>query len=89
MGPGKESREPEEARDLFRGGWRVVLVRRRLRGDEHSVLEDRFIAIGPLKQRLVLVVWTERDEDTIRITSTRWATRREQSVYRAYMERTS
>jgi hypothetical protein len=75
----------EEAGELFSSGVDYLEIY----DDEHSVLEDRFIAIGPLKHRLVLVVWTERDEDTIRIISARWATRREQSVYRTYMERTS
>lgn len=49
--------------------------------DEHSVAEDRFIAIGPIQRGLVLVVWTERDEDAIRIISARWATSREQNLY--------
>ena len=39
---------------------------------DHSDVEDRFISIG-----VVLVVWTERDEDVIRITRARWATNRE------------
>jgi len=34
----------------------------------------------------VLIVWAERDEDTIRIISARWATRRERNLYEAYME---
>lgn len=75
----------EEAGELFSSGVDYLEIY----DDEHSDLEDRFIAIGPLKQRLVLVVWTEREEDTIRIISARWATRREQSVYGAYMERRS
>jgi uncharacterized DUF497 family protein len=55
--------------------------------EAHSDVEDRFIAIGPIKRGFVLVVWVERDdEDTIRIVSARWATRREQSLYRAYLE---
>jgi putative transcriptional regulator len=31
------------------------------------------IAIGPITRGLVLVVWTERDEDILRIISARWA----------------
>lgn len=54
----------------------------------HSDSEDRFIAIGPLEDGLILIVWTERDEETIRIISARWASRREQSLYRSYLERT-
>ena len=54
----------------------------------HSIEEDRFIAIGPIVEGLVVVVWTERDEDVLRIISARWATPREQSMYHAAMERT-
>jgi uncharacterized DUF497 family protein len=34
---------------------------------------------------LVLVVWTERDEDLIRIISARWATPREQALFRKHL----
>jgi len=34
----------------------------------HSELADRFIAIGAVRRGVVLVVWTERDEDVMRIT---------------------
>ena len=53
---------------------------------EHSDFEDRFIAIGPIEQRLVVVVYTQREEDIIRIIGARWANKREQSLYRSYME---
>ena len=36
---------------------------------EHSELEERFIAIGPIRRGLVLVVYTERNEGTVRIIS--------------------
>ena len=52
----------------------------------HSIEEERFIAIGPIRRGLVLVVWTERSEDTIRIISARWATKTERRSYREYME---
>ena len=55
--------------------------------DAHSDFEDRFIAIGPIRRGLVLVVWTERDEETIRIISARWATKREERFYYDYMAR--
>ena len=54
---------------------------------EHSEAEDRFIAIGPIRRGLVLVIWTERDEDTIRIVSARWATKYEQGLYREWRTR--
>ncbi len=38
---------------------------------EHSDVEERFIVIGPIRRGLVLVVFTERSEDTIRIISAR------------------
>jgi len=49
-------------------------------------VEDRFISIGVVRRGVVLVVWTERDEDVIRIISARWATSREQQMYRKYTE---
>lgn len=53
---------------------------------EHSDTEERLIAIGPIRRGLVLVVFTERFEDTIRIISARWATPKERSLYSAHME---
>ena len=52
----------------------------------HSEQEDRFIAIGLVRRGVVLVVWTERDEDVIRILSARRATTREAQRYREKME---
>ena len=75
----------EEAAELFRSGVDYV----ELFDEEHSVTEDRFIAIGPLRDGVVLVVWTERDEYTMRIISARWATRTEQELYRAFIKENS
>ena len=52
-----------------------------------SDLEDRFVAIGPIRRGLVLIAWTEREEETIRIISARWATRRERRLFEIHMER--
>ena len=52
----------------------------------HSDTEDRFIRIGPIRRGLVMVVWTERLDDVVRIISARWSTRREAERYRAYLE---
>lgn len=52
----------------------------------HSDLEDRLITLGPIRRGLVLVVWTERSDDVIRIISARWATPRESQRYRTFME---
>jgi uncharacterized protein len=56
---------------------------------EHSELEERFIAIGPVRRGLVLVVYTERSEDTVRIVSARWAIEKERALYLEYMEKRS
>src|SRR5687767_13186197 len=74
----------EEASELFRSAADYLEIF----DDEHSVTEDRFIAIGPIRRGLVLVVWTERDEETIRIISARWATKGEQALYRTHLEET-
>ncbi len=54
--------------------------------ENHSTYEDRFIAIGPIQRGLVLIVWTERVNAVVRIISARWATKREQDMYRSYTE---
>jgi uncharacterized DUF497 family protein len=70
----------EEASELFRSGVDYL----ELFDDAHSDDEDRFIAIGPIRRGLVLVVWTERDEEVVRIISARWATRTEQALFRSH-----
>jgi len=72
----------QEARRLFVSGTDYLEVF----DEAHSEIEDRFIAIGPITRGLVLVVWTERDEDAIRIISARWATPRERHLYQDYLE---
>jgi uncharacterized DUF497 family protein len=52
----------------------------------HSEDEDRFITIGPTQKGILVVVWTERDDQTIRLISARAATRREQTMYLAHLE---
>jgi uncharacterized DUF497 family protein len=74
----------EEAADLFRSDANYLEVF----DEAHSDFEDRFIAIGPIARGLVLVVWTERDEDVVRLISARWATKREQILYRDFVEDT-
>ena len=44
--------------------------------DAHSDEEDRFLAIGPIAQGVVVVAYTESEEDVIRIISARRASRR-------------
>jgi uncharacterized DUF497 family protein len=72
-----------EAQRLFESGDDYLEIFDR----EHSDFEDRFIAIGPIDRGLIVVVYTEREEDTIRIIGARWATQREGSRYHSYMDR--
>jgi len=51
---------------------------------DHSVTEDRFKSIGPIRRGLV--VWTERSDDLIRIISAWWATKPEEELYAEYLE---
>ena len=53
--------------------------------NEHSVLEDRFIAIGPIERGLIVVVFTERENDIIRIIGARMATKVEQTLYHTHI----
>jgi uncharacterized DUF497 family protein len=53
----------------------------------HSDEEDRFVAIGPIARGIIVVVFTERDEGTIRIISARAATRGERRRYEAWKVR--
>jgi hypothetical protein len=44
--------------------------------------EDRWVGIGILRTLVVVVVFTERGTDTMRIISARKATRNEEKIYR-------
>jgi uncharacterized DUF497 family protein len=52
----------------------------------HSRDEDRFITIGPSEKGIVVVAWTEREDQKVRIISARLATASEQAMYRSHME---
>ena len=71
----------DEASELFTGGDDYLEIY----DEEHSHDEDRFIAIGPIRRGLVLVVWTERAEDVVRIISARWATPQEKVLFFKYI----
>ena len=71
-----------EARQLFESGTDHLEVF----DAEHSELEERFIAVGPIDRGLVVVVYTEREENIIRIIGARLASKREQTLYRSYMD---
>jgi uncharacterized protein len=73
----------EEASVLFTSGVEYLEV-----FDEvHSEEEDRFIAIGPIRRGVVVVVWTEREENELRVISARWARRREVLLFLTYAGR--
>jgi len=72
----------QEAKALFTSGVDYLEIF----DEDHSVDEDRFLAIGPIVRGVILVVWTERDEDTIRLIGARLATRAEQEQYHEYVE---
>ena len=69
----------EEASELFTSGRDYLEIF----DEEHSEEEDRFIAIGPVRRGIILIVWTEREEDEIRIISARWAKGRERLLFLA------
>ena len=71
----------EEAKELFSSGVDYLEIL----DEGHSGAEDRFIALGPIRRGLILIIWTERHEDTIRIISARWATKNEQRLYESYL----
>jgi uncharacterized DUF497 family protein len=71
-----------EAAQLFESGGEYLEIF----DVDHSESEDRFIAIGPIASGLIVVVYIEPEEDTIRIISAREATRREQALFREYMD---
>ncbi len=75
----------EEARELFTSGIEYLEIF----DDAHSDDEERFLAIGPIRRGMVLVVWTERDEDEVRIISARWAAPREAQLFMDHMEQRS
>jgi uncharacterized DUF497 family protein len=72
-----------EAAELFESGAEHLEIF----DSEHSESEDRFIAIGPITRGLIVVVYTEPEEVVVRIISAREATRREQALFRDYMDR--
>ena len=69
----------QEARRLFESGVDYL----ESFDAEHSESEDRFIAIGPIDDRLVVVVYTEPEEGIVRIIGARLATKRERDSFHA------
>ena len=52
----------------------------------HSISEDRFIAIGEILRGVAVIVFTERDDDVVRIIGARFATSRERQMYHAHLD---
>jgi uncharacterized DUF497 family protein len=71
-----------EAKELFESGRDYLEIF----DSAHSVSEDRFIAIGEIRRGVAVVVFTERDDDVIRIIGARFATSREKEKYSSYMD---
>ena len=74
----------QEAQRLFESGVDYLEIF----DEEHSDSEDRFIAIGPLDDRLVVVVYTEPEENVVRIIGARLASNRERDLFRSRMDTT-
>jgi uncharacterized protein len=72
----------EQASEVFAAG--VVALTRF--DAAHSLTEARFQTLGPTSRGILLVVWTERHEGTIRIISARLASRAERAVYRDFVK---
>ena len=72
----------EEATELFLSGDDHL----ELFDEAHSEHEDRFIAIGPVKRGVIVVVFTIVEDDVTRIISARIATRKEVATYRQHAE---
>lgn len=73
-----------EIEKLFRSGADYLEIF----DEQHSTLEERFIAIGPIERGVIVVAWTELAGGTVRIISGRFADKAEQELYRSFMEGT-
>jgi hypothetical protein len=62
---------------LFRSGGDYLEIY----DEEHSGQEDRFVALGRIRQGVIVVVYTEREDDVVRIMSARMATKKERRRY--------
>ena len=70
----------DEASELFRSGVDYLEIY----DEEHSEEEDRFIAIGPIKRGVIVVAYTEREEEVLRLLSARMATKGERERFEAH-----
>jgi hypothetical protein len=72
----------EAARELFEGATDYLEVF----DAEHSIQEDRFIAIGGIGSGVVVVSWSEPREGVVRIINARMATRGEVELFQRRMK---
>jgi len=70
----------EESTELFNSGIDYLAIY----DEAHSENEDRFIAVGPIKRGVIVVAYTEPEDDVLRLLSARMATRNERRRYEAY-----
>ena len=52
----------------------------------HSDDEERFIGIGPIRAGIVVIIYTERSDDVVRLISARRATEKEVNLFHQYFE---
>lgn len=71
-----------EAAQLFKGSQDYLEIF----DAAHSDAEDRFIAIGEIDRGIAVVVYTEREDDLVRVIGARFATKRERERYREHMD---
>ena len=66
-----------EAKELFTSGTDFLEIY----DEEHSDDEDRFIAIGPIGAGIIVVIYTEPQEEVICFVSARKATKKEVMLF--------
>ena len=70
----------EESTELFKSGVDYLEIY----DEAHSEKEDRFIAVGPIKRGVIVLAYTERDDEVLRLLSARMATKNERRGFEAY-----
>jgi len=70
----------EESTELFNSGIDYLEIY----DERHSENEDRFIAVGPIRRGVIVVAYTEPEDDVLRLLSARMATRNERRRYETY-----
>jgi len=70
----------DEATELFGAGVDYLEIY----DEEHSEEEDRYIAVGPIKRGVIVVAYTEREDNVLRIVSARMATKKERQRYETF-----